>query len=101
MPDFPTRILSRDEIKSLEHDIMAEAQAGRPDDAWRQVQPLRKAQHHQHEAAWSLLRIIHRHCLPRERAADVAADIAQSHQHDADILAALGECLEAVREAGG
>jgi hypothetical protein len=98
MPDFLSKILSPDEIKSVEREIIAEAQAGRQEAAWHTLQPLRKAQHRQHEAAWSLLRLIHRRCLPRERAAEVAADIAQSHQQDADILAPLGECLEAVRD---
>ena len=58
----------------------------------------RKAQHHQREAANSLLRIIGQQCVPKEGAAEVLLEIAQSHPQDADILAKMGECLEAVRD---
>jgi hypothetical protein len=74
MPDFPSKILSLAEIESLEHEIVAEARAGRQEAAWHKVQPLRKAQHHQHKVAEALLRIIDQQCVRRERAGDVVAD---------------------------
>ena len=98
MSDFLSKILSAGEIKSLEHEIIEEAQAGRKEAAWHRLQPLRKTQHHQHEAAESLLRIICQQCLPTQSAVDLLSEIAQSHHQDVDMLAALGGCLEAVRD---
>jgi hypothetical protein len=98
MSNFPSEILSSQRIEALEQGIIKEAHAGRKEAAWRQLQPLRKAQDHQHEAANSLLRIISQQCVPKEGAADVLLEIAQSHPRDADMLAMTGECLEAVRD---
>lgn len=98
MPDFLSKILSPREIESLEHEVIEEGRAGRRETAWRKLQPLRKAQHRQLEVANSLLRIIHQACLPMEGAVDVLSEVAQSHYEDVNILAALGECLEAVRD---
>jgi hypothetical protein len=98
MSTFPAEILSSERIESIEHDIIKEAEAGWKDAAWQKLQPLRQAQHHQHEAADSLLRIIGQGCLPIEKAADVLLEIAQSHLQDAEILATVGECLEAARD---
>lgn len=98
MSDFISKVLSPGEIKSLEDEVIEEAQAGRKEAAWHKSQPLRKAQHRQPEAAMSLLRVVHQACLPMPGAADVLSEIAQSHHHDMDIVAALGECLEAVRD---
>jgi tetratricopeptide (TPR) repeat protein len=98
MSNFPGEILSCERIEALEQEIIKEAHAGRKEAAWRQLQPLRKALDHQHEAANSLLRIISQQCVPKENAADVLLEIAQSHPQDAGILAMVGECLEAVRD---
>jgi tetratricopeptide (TPR) repeat protein len=98
MSNFPSEILSFQRIESLEQGIIKEAHAGRKEAAWQQLQPLRKAQPHQREAANSLLRIVGQQCVPKESAADVLLEIAQSHSQDADILAMVGECLEAIRD---
>jgi tetratricopeptide (TPR) repeat protein len=98
MSNFPTEIFSSERIRSLEHDVIKEAEPGWTEAAWQKLQPLRQAQHHQHEAANSLLRIIGQRCLPIEEAADVLLEIAQSHLQDAKILATVGECLEAARD---
>jgi len=98
MSDFITKILSPGEIQSLEDEAIEEALAGRQEAAWRKLQPLRKVQHHQPEAAKSLLRVINQTCLRVPGAADALSEIAQSHHQDANIVAALGECLEAVRD---
>src|SRR5262245_57718376 len=96
--NFPTEILSSERIETLEQEVIEEADAGRSQTAWNKVQPLRKSQHHQREAAISLLRIIDQQCMPREGAADVLLEIAQSHPQDADLLAKIGERLEAARD---
>jgi len=96
--NFPTEILSSERIETLEQEVIEEADAGRSETAWNKVQPLRKSQHHQREAASALLRIVGRHGLPREGAADVLLEIAQSHPQDADLLAMLGECLQVARD---
>ena len=98
MSSFPTEILSSERIATLEQEVIKEAEAERAEIAWNKLQPLLKSQHHQREAASSLLRIVSRACLPREGVADILLEIAQSHPQDADILAMLGECLEAARD---
>ena len=98
MSDFLSKVLSPGEITSLEQEIIEEAQAGRKETAVRKLQPLRNVQHHQCEAAQSLLRIIDQRCLPMDSAGEVLAEIAQSHDQDVLLLAALSGCLEAVRD---
>jgi hypothetical protein len=70
MSNFPSEILSSERIESIEQAITEEACAGQKEAAWRHLQPLRKAQHHQQEAASSLLRIIGQQCVPKAGAAD-------------------------------
>ena len=98
MSDFISKILSPGEIQSLEDEAIEEALAGRQEAAWHKLQSLRKVQHHQPEAAKSLLRVVNHTCLRVPGAADALSEIAQSHHQDANIVAALGECLEAVRD---
>jgi tetratricopeptide (TPR) repeat protein len=98
MSNVPSEILSPERIAALEHDIVEDAEAGRQDSAWQKLQPLRQAQQHQHEAIVSLLRIVGQCRLPIDGAADVLLEIVQSHPQDAQLLAAVGECLEAARD---
>jgi hypothetical protein len=90
--------LSFDEIRALERDVIAEAQAGRRLAAWEKVKPLRNAQSQQPEAAIALLWVVHEHCLEREAAIDVLSEVAESHDQNFGVLSALGQCLEAVRD---
>jgi tetratricopeptide (TPR) repeat protein len=98
MSSFPTEILPSERIASLEQNIIEEAEAGRTDGAWQKLQPLRQAQHHQPEAAASLLRIIGQCGLPTDGAADVLLEIARSHPRDGQMLGRVGECLESARD---
>jgi tetratricopeptide (TPR) repeat protein len=98
MPNGSSAVLSSDEIDSLEREIIAEAQAGRKQAAWEKLQPLRKAQAQQREAAMSLLNIVYEQGLQRDTAADVLSEIAQSHDQDFRIISALGNCLERVHD---
>jgi hypothetical protein len=75
MSNFPTEILSAERIEALEQEIIKEAEAGRKEAAWNKLQPLRIAQHHQREAANSLLRIVGGQCLPREGAVDILLEL--------------------------
>jgi hypothetical protein len=61
-------VLTSDEIKALEREIIAEARAGRKLAAWHRAQPLRKAQSQQPEAAIALLGVVNEQCLEREPA---------------------------------
>lgn len=98
MSGFPSKILTPDEIESLEEEILDDAEAGREEAVWDRLQPLRHAQHHQKEAAESLLRIIERQGLPWTGAAEVLSEIAEAHHENVDILKTLGECLESARD---
>ena len=94
----PSAVLSSDEIEALERDVIAEAKGGRMQAALRKVQPLRKAQFRQDDAAMALLRIVYDQVLERQVAIDILSEIAQSHEQDVRILSALGQCLEGVRD---
>ena len=98
MSDVLSKVLSADEIGSFERAIIDEAQAGRKETAWHKVQPLRKAQHHQEQAAHALIRIIKMECLEPDGAAEILSEIVRSHPDDLSILGVLAESLEAVRD---
>ena len=95
MSNGPTAVLSSEEIEALARDVIAEAQAGRTQAAWQRLQPLRKAQRRQPEAAMALLGIVYERCLERDAAVDVLSEVAQSHDQDFQVLSAVGGCLEA------
>src|SRR5689334_4866234 len=90
--------LSFDEIRAIERDVIAEAQAGRNQAAWQKLQPLRNAQSQQPEAAIALLMIVNAQCLEKEAAVDLLSEVAESHDQNVGVLSALGQCLEAVRD---
>lgn len=98
MSNGPNAVLSSDEIGAIARDAVAEGQAGNKQAAWQKIQRLRKAQHHQPDAAMALLWVIDGRNLPREEAAGVLSEIADAHDEDVNILSALGQCLEAVRD---
>jgi hypothetical protein len=98
MSNGPSAVLSTDEIGAIARDVVAEGQAGNKQAAWQKIQPLRKAQRHQPDAAMALLWLIDERSLAREEAAGVLSEIAVAHDEDVYILAALGQCLEAVRD---
>jgi hypothetical protein len=95
MSNGPGTVLSFDEIRALERQIVAEAQVGRKLAAWHRAQPLRNAQSQQPEAAIALLWVVKEQCLEREVAIDLLSEVAESHDQDARIFSALGQCLEA------
>jgi hypothetical protein len=97
MSNGPSAVLSSDEIDAIARDAVAEGLAGRKQTAWQKIQPLRKAQRHQPEAARALLWIIDERSLAREEAADVLSEIADAYDDDPGILPVVGLCLEAVR----
>ncbi|MBY3378781.1 MULTISPECIES: prenyltransferase [Rhizobium] len=98
MSNGPSAVLTSDEIDAIARDVVAEGQAGRRQAAWQKIQPFRKAQRHQTEAAMALLWIVEEQSLAREEATDVLSEIADAHADNIDILSALGLCLEAVRD---
>ena len=98
MLNGPSAILSSDEIASIARDAVAEGRAGRTQAASKTIQPLRRAQRHQLEAARGLLWIIDERSLAREEAADILLEIADAYDDHAAILSGLGLCLEAVRD---
>ena len=98
MSDHLGTILSLDEITSLAKEIGADIDAERTETAWDKLQTLRRAQRHQRDAASALLHVIDRADFPFEDAAEVVAEVADAHADDVDILASLGDCLEAARD---
>jgi len=98
MSNGPVALLASQEIEVLARDVIAEAQAGRKQAAWGKLQPLRKAQVWQPEAAMALLGVVYERCLSRESAIEVLSEVAHSHDQDFQILSALGRCLEAVSD---
>jgi Flp pilus assembly protein TadD len=98
MSNGPSAVLPSDEISALVCDVIAEGQAGRQQTAWQMVQPLRKAQPRQPEAAMALIRIVEERGLERQAAIEVLTEIERSHDQDIEILSALGGCLEGARD---
>jgi len=98
MSNCPSAVLSFDEIGALVRDVIAEGKAGRQQSAWQMLQPLRKAQPRQPEAAMALLWIVDERCLDRQAVVEVLSEIERSHHQDIEILSALGGCLERARD---
>lgn len=98
MSNGPSAVLSSDEIGAIARDAVADGQAGRKQAASQKIEPLRRAQRHQTEAAMALLWIVDERSLTREEAADVLSEIADAYDEDTGILSGLGLCLEAVRD---
>src|ERR1700757_2596734 len=98
MSNGPSAVLSSDEIGAIARDVVAEGQAGNKQAAWQKIEPLRKAQRHQPDAAMALLWLIDERSLTRDEAAGVLSEIADAHHEDVHILSALGQCLETVRD---
>ena len=98
MSGAPSKVLSPQEIKALEGQIVEAAKAGRTEDLWDRLQPLRNLQRHQQGAAAALIRIVGHACLERDQAADLLAEIVEAHPEDPALLKGLGACLEVVRD---
>ncbi|MGN1285314.1 MAG: prenyltransferase [Bradyrhizobium sp.] len=97
MSKGPSAVLSSDEIAAIARDAVAEGQADRKQAAWQKIQPLRKTQPHQPEAAMALIWIVEQRSLARDEAADLLLEIADAYD-DSGILSMVGQCLEAVRD---
>jgi hypothetical protein len=98
MSNGPSAVLSFDEIDAIVRDVIADGKAGWTEATSQKMQPLRTAQHHQPDAVTALLWLVQKRSLPWEAAADVLAEIAESHDKDVEILSRLGLCLEAARD---
>ena len=98
MSNGPSAVLSSDEIGAIVRDAVAEGQSDRKQAAWQTIQPLRRVQRHQTEAALALLWIVEERSLAREGAAELVSEIADAHDDNMDLLSKLGSCLEAVRD---
>ena len=61
---FPGKVFCPGEIESLGRDVIDASKAGGEGAAWQELQPSRKAQYHQPEAARSLLCMLDRRSLP-------------------------------------
>lgn len=91
-------VLSADEIKSLEQDIISASEADGHEAAWQKAQGLLNAQSRQSEAAQALLRVVDEQCLSRQAAVGVLTEIAKSYPDNADAMRMVGVCLEAARD---
>ena len=95
---FLSKVLAEHEIESLEKAIVEEASEGKAASAWEKLETLRKAQEHQREAAWALLRISDQQLFAPEDVADMLMEIAAVHGDEPDLMALMGDCLEAIRD---
>ena len=91
-------VLSSEELDAIEHRVIAAAQGGNEEEAWKALTPLLSAQASQREAALSLTGIVDRRCLSIDRALQVLAQVEHAHDGDANVLAAVGVALEGARD---
>ncbi|MEM8689026.1 MAG: prenyltransferase [Pseudomonadota bacterium] len=95
---FLSKVLEKVEIRSLEETVVKQASDGDTSAAWETLQKLRKAQEHQSEAAWALLRISDQQWFDPEDVADLLMEIAAVHADQPDLMALMAESLEAIRD---
>ncbi|MBV9461910.1 MAG: prenyltransferase, partial [Bradyrhizobium sp.] len=98
MTNGPSAILSFDEIGAIVRDVLAEGNAGRGQVVWQMIQPLRKAQPRQREAAMALLLIIAERGLEPDASVEILSEIEPSLDQDVELLSTLGGCLECARD---
>lgn len=90
------KVLTEDEISSLQQQVIEDAEADRHAAAGHGLETLLKAQPRQEEAVKALIRILRRECLKLDVAANVAARIAGAHLDNVDRLSWVGDTLESV-----
>jgi hypothetical protein len=90
--------MGAEEIDAVEQKVRAAAAAGDAETAWRLAQDLLGAQAVQRPAAESLLRLVHGSSFSVERTLELLATIEESHGHDVELVARIGDCLEDARD---
>ena len=90
--------LSKDAIEKAKKHFIEEAEADRGDSAWEALQPLLRAQAHQEDVALTLVELVDRGYLPRERSLEVLEGVHQAHRTNELLLGLLGNALERARD---
>jgi hypothetical protein len=90
--------LSKEAIEKAKARFMEEAQAERGDSAWEALQPLLRAQSHQQDVALTLVELVERGYLSRERSLEVLERVHEAHRTNELLLGLLGDALERARD---
>jgi hypothetical protein len=90
--------LSKDVIEQTKQRFIEEAEADRGDSAWEALQPLLRAQSHQNDVAVTLIELVDRGYLPRERSLEVLGRVHQAHRTNELLLGLLGSASERARD---
>jgi tetratricopeptide (TPR) repeat protein len=89
--------LTKDAIEKAKKHFIEEAEADRGDSAWEALQLLVRAQA-QEDVALTLVDLIDRGYLPRERSLEVLQEVHQAHRTNELLLGLLGNALERARD---
>lgn len=90
--------LTKEAIEKAKQRFIEEAEADRGDAAWEALQPLLRAQSHQKEVAITLIELVDRGYLPRERSLDVLEKVHEAHRANELLLGLLGSASERARD---
>src|SRR5678816_1188769 len=90
--------LSKDVIEQTKQRFIEEAEADRGDSAWEALQPLLRAQSHQNDVAVTLIELVDRGYLPRDRSLEVLGRVHQAHRTNELLLGLLGSASERARD---
>jgi tetratricopeptide (TPR) repeat protein len=95
---FTRGSLSDEKLQEIEARIVANAQAGRLDDAWTELKSLLRAQRRHENVALSVLRIVDGAYLPTEKSLEALTEVYGAHAHNEYLLGLLGLALEQARD---
>lgn len=90
--------ISSEKIAAIETRVIRAAKAGEDESAWKELQPLLRAQRHQEEAAVCLSHIVERRLLSIEKALDVLVAIEGAYPENEKLLSLVGQSLEGARD---
>ena len=90
--------LSENQIEAIHRQVVEKADASDADAAWDALQPLRRVQQRQEEAAQCLLRIVDMRLLPIHRALEILTDVYDGYSNNARMIGAIGGALQGARD---
>ncbi|HEY0722841.1 MAG TPA: hypothetical protein VGD41_02370 [Pyrinomonadaceae bacterium] len=90
--------LSKDALKKAKQRFIEESEAGRGDSAWEILQPLLSALPDREDVAITLIELVNRGYLPRERSLTVLEKVHEAHPTNELVVGLIGGASEQARD---
>lgn len=97
-PRSPSEFLSIKQLEQSQKDIVADAKAGRGDEAWQGIQTLMPAARRQEFVALGVVYLVGQGHFSVEQSLELLADVYEAQKQSAQVLALMGEALDRARD---